>query len=65
MDTILILVGSWLIMAHCCGGLNRNRNSPQVVCLKAWSPESDTIRKYGLVGVGVALWEEVCHQGRL
>jgi len=32
-----------------CGGLNM------------LDPESGTIRKYGLVGGGVALLEEVCH----
>jgi hypothetical protein len=36
---------------HCCGGLNM------------FGPGSDTIRKCGPVGVGVALLEEVCHCG--
>jgi hypothetical protein len=34
-----------------CGGLN------------TLGPWSDTIRRCGLVGVGVALLEEVCHCG--
>ena len=28
-------------------------------------PGSDTIRKYGLVGVDVALLEDMCHSGRV
>jgi hypothetical protein len=28
-----------------------------------YGPGSDTIRGYGIVGVGVALLEEVCHHG--
>jgi hypothetical protein len=35
-----------------CGGLNM------------LSPRNCTIRRYGLVGVGMALLEEVCHCGR-
>ena len=31
--------------------------------LKMLGPGSDTIRRYGLIGVGVALLEEVCHCG--
>ena len=34
-----------------CGGLNM------------FAPGSGTIRRYGFVGVGVALLEEVCHCG--
>ena len=37
------------ILIGLCGGLNM------------LGPGSDTIRKCGLVGVGVALLEEVCH----
>jgi hypothetical protein len=29
--------------------------------LNAWPIESSTVRRCGLVGVGVALLEEVCH----
>lgn len=31
--------------------------------LNAWHIESSTIKRCGLVGVGVALWKEVCHCG--
>jgi hypothetical protein len=30
-------------------------------CLYAWPIESDTSRRCGFIGVGVALLEEVCH----
>jgi hypothetical protein len=43
-----LALGSWLGF---CGGLNM------------LDPKSDTIRRCGLVGVGVALMEEVCHCG--
>jgi len=36
--------------AECCG-------------LNMLGPGSGTLRRCGLVGVGVALWEEVCHCG--
>ena len=45
-----------------CGGLNRF-GSHRLMCLNAWPTGSDTIRKRGLVGVGVVLLEEVCHSG--
>ena len=39
------------------GQCNRlNRNGPhRLVCLNAWLIESGTIRRHGLVGIGVAL----------
>ena len=44
------------------GGLNRN--GPYILmCMNAWPIRSGTIRRYGLVGVGVVLLEEVCHCG--
>ena len=39
-----------------CGGLNKN--GPRRLI------GSNTIRRYGLVGVGMAVLEEVCHWGR-
>ena len=42
-----------------CGGLNRY-GFHRFMCLNAWPIRSGTIRKCGLVGVGVALLEEVC-----
>jgi hypothetical protein len=36
-----------------CGGLNKK--DPHIPI------SSDTIRRCGLVGVGVVFWEEVCH----
>lgn len=45
-----------------CGGLNKNA-PPHFMCLNAWPIESDNIRRYGLVGVGVALLEEMYHCG--
>ena len=38
-----------------CGGLNKNGPYRPV--------GSGTIRRCGLVGIGVALLEEVCHRG--
>jgi hypothetical protein len=39
-----------------------NRNGPhKLIDLNAWSPGSGTTRRYCLLGVGVVLWEEVCH----
>ena len=35
----------------------------RLMCLNAWSIGSGTIRRCGLVGVVVALLEEVCHYG--
>ena len=45
-----------------CGGLNRF-GSHRFMCLNAWPIGSGTIRRCGLVGVGVALMEKVCHCG--
>ena len=45
-----------------CGGLNRN-GYHAVMCLNAWPIGSGTTMKYGLIGVGVAFLEEVCHCG--
>ena len=44
------------------GGLNRC-DPHGLMCLNAWLMYSSTIRKYGLVGIGVALLEKVCHWG--
>jgi hypothetical protein len=33
------------------------------MCLNAWPIESSTIRRCDLLGVDVALLEEVCHYG--
>ena len=33
----------------------------RLMCLNAWPIGSDTIRRYGLVGIGVPLLEEGCH----
>jgi hypothetical protein len=33
----------------------------RLMCLKAWPIGSDTIKRYGLVGIGVPLLEEGCH----
>ena len=45
-----------------CGGLNRN-GSHRFMCLNAWPIEDDTVRRCGLIGIGVALLEEVCPCG--
>ena len=45
-----------------CGGLNRNGPN-RLMCLTAWPIGSGTIRRCGLVGVGVTLLQEVCHCG--
>ena len=37
-------------------GRGLNGNGLHRLCLKAWSPGSDTTRRRGLVGVGVPLW---------
>jgi hypothetical protein len=42
------------------GSLNRY-DPRRLMCLNAWPLESSTIRRRGLVGVGVALLEEMCH----
>jgi hypothetical protein len=36
----------------------------KALCFNAWLRGSGTIRRCGLVGVGVALLQEVCHDGR-
>ena len=41
-----------------CGGLNRN-DPIELMCMNAWPMRSDTVRRCGLVGVGVVLLEEV------
>jgi hypothetical protein len=33
------------------------------MCLNAWPIEDDTVRRCGLIGIGVALLEEVCPCG--
>jgi len=43
-----------------CGGLNA---SHRLTCLNARPIRSGTIRRQGIVGIGVALLEEVCHCG--
>ena len=46
-----------------CAGLNKF--SPyRLMCLNAWPTGNGTIRRCGLIGVGVALLEEMCHCGR-
>ena len=45
-----------------CGGLNWN-GPCTLKYLNAWLTGSGTIRSRGLVGVEVALLEEVCHYG--
>lgn len=43
------------------GGLNKFAPPHTLMCLNGWSVGSVTIRKSGLVGVHVALLEEVYH----
>ena len=45
--------------ATLCGGLNRN-DPHRLICMNVWPIGSNTIRRCGLDGVGVALLEEVC-----
>jgi hypothetical protein len=45
-----------------CGDL-KSCSSYIFMCLNSWPIESGTIRRYGLVGVGVALLEKACHCG--
>lgn len=48
-------------MCHgACGGLNRN-GPYRVMSLNVWGTGRDTVSKCGLVGVGVALLEEMCY----
>lgn len=47
------LLGYTLNYVYICDGLNM------------LGPGSDTLRKYGLVGVDVALLEDMCHSGRV
>ena len=42
--------------------LNKN-GAHRLMCFNVWPIGGGTIRRYGLVGVGVALLEEVCHCG--
>jgi len=43
-------------------GLNRN-GSHSLMCLNAWLIGGETIRRCGLIEIGVAFWEEMCHRG--
>jgi hypothetical protein len=45
-----------------CGGMNRF-GLHRLMCLNAWPTGSGSVRKYGLVRVGVTLLEEVHHCG--
>ena len=45
-----------------CVGLNRH-DPHKLMCSNAWLVGSGTIRRCGLVGVGVPLLEEICHCG--
>jgi hypothetical protein len=45
---------------HFCSGLNRN-GPHRRMCLNAWPLGNGTIRRGGLVRVGMALLEAVCH----
>ena len=47
---------------YLCVCASLSRYDPQrLMCLNVWPIRSGTIRKYGLVGVGVACLEAVCH----
>ena len=43
--------------------MNRNGPIDSLMCLNVWPIESHSIRRCGLVRVGVALLEKVCHCG--
>ena len=45
-----------------CGGLSKN-DPHRLMCLNIWPIGNSTIRKCGLVRVGVALLEEICYCG--
>jgi hypothetical protein len=45
-----------------CGNLSTN-GPHRLMCLNAWPTGSNTIRRRVLVGIHVALIEEVCHCG--
>jgi Fe-S oxidoreductase len=45
-----------------CGSLNRN-GPHRLMCLDDWPIGSDTIRRLGLVGIGVSLLQEVGNCG--
>jgi hypothetical protein len=49
-----------LTAIYVCGGLNRH-GPHRLRRLSAWLIQSGTIRRCGLVEVGVALLERVCH----
>lgn len=51
-----------LLLLHTYGGLNRN-GPHRFMCLTAWPKASGTIIRHGLVGVDVALLEEMSHWG--
>jgi hypothetical protein len=44
-------ISKWYLGLAACGGLN------------VLDPESGTVRKWGLLGVGASLLEELCHCG--
>jgi hypothetical protein len=54
------LAPTWQLTGVHKWGLNRD-GPHRLMCLHAWSPESGSTRRSGLVRVGVALLEEVCH----
>jgi hypothetical protein len=45
-----------------CGGFN-GYSPHRLMCLDAWPMGSGSIKRCGLVGVGVALLGELCHYG--
>jgi hypothetical protein len=60
-----MLKSSWLIYYHSVSNkwINEKKNQPCCGSLNTFGPGSGTILRCGLVKVGVALWEEVCHHG--
>jgi hypothetical protein len=53
------------VAEYTCGGLNRTA-SHRLICVNGWPIGSGTIRRCGLVEIGVVTLEEVCHcRGRL
>ena len=56
----LSLISKAVIINRWCSGLKRF-GAHRFMCLNGWPMGNGMIRKYSLVGVGVALFEEVCY----
>lgn len=55
-------LGTTLLLVTMCDSLNRN-GPYRLVCVNAWHIGSSTIRRSSLIGVSMALLDDVCHCG--